>query len=106
MNILIILLRLIHIVAGVFWVGANMFTAFFLSPAVAANGDAGQKLMGYMVTKARISERITIAAVLTVLAGAVLYWNNSGGLHLALDDFCHRLGLRDRGHLCVDRARL
>jgi uncharacterized membrane protein len=80
MNILIILLRLIHIVSGAFWVGSAIFTDLFLSPAVAANGDAGQKLMGYMVTKGRLSVRVRAAAILTVLAGGVLYWIDSGGL--------------------------
>ncbi len=80
MNILIIVLRLAHILSGVFWVGGAMISAFFLSPAVAATGDAGQKMMGHMITKGRMTVRITIAAVLTVLAGASLYWIDSRGL--------------------------
>jgi len=78
-NVFIIILRLIHILSGMFWVGGGMMTAFFISPAVAATGDAGQKMMGYMVTKGRMSARLTVAAILTVLAGAVLYWIDSGG---------------------------
>ncbi len=80
MSILVILLRLIHILSGVFWVGGSMISAFFLAPAVAATGDAGQKMMGHMVIKGRMTVRITIAAVLTVLAGASLYWIDSHGL--------------------------
>lgn len=80
MNILIIVLRLIHIVSGVFWVGGAMVSAIFLAPAVAATGEAGQKMMGYMITKGRMSARITAAAIMTVLAGAILYWIDSRGL--------------------------
>ncbi len=80
MNYLVLVLRLIHIVAGVFWVGGAMLSTFFLSPAVAATGEAGQKIMGYMVTKGRISVRMTTAAILTVLAGLALYWIDSAGL--------------------------
>ncbi len=80
MNVLVIVLRLIHILSGVFWVGAAMVSAFFLAPAVAATGDAGQKMMGHMITKGKMSTRITIAAILTVLAGGTLYWIDSGGL--------------------------
>lgn len=80
MNVLIIVLRLIHIFAGVFWVGAVLFNFVFLGPAVAATGDAGQKMMGYLVTKARFTGRITIAAILTILAGGALYWIDSQGL--------------------------
>ena len=80
MNVLLIILRLIHILSGVFWLGAAMVSAFFLSPAVAATGEAGQKMMGHMIVKGRMSVRITVAAILTVLAGATLYWIDSHGL--------------------------
>ncbi len=80
MNILVIVLRLIHILSGVFWVGSALVNAFFLAPAVAATGEAGQKMMGFMITKAHFSVRITAAAILTVLAGLALYWHDSGGL--------------------------
>ena len=80
MNVFVIVLRLIHILSGVFWVGAAMVSAFFLSPALAATGEAGQKMMGHMVTKGRMSARITAAAILTVLAGGTLYLIDSGGL--------------------------
>lgn len=80
MNYLVLILRLVHIVGGVFWVGSSMISTFFLSPAVAATGDSGQKFMAHLVTKAGISTRITGAAILTVLAGGWLYWIDSGGL--------------------------
>jgi uncharacterized membrane protein len=80
MNYLVLMLRLVHILGGVFWVGGNMILTFFLSPAVAATGDAGQKFMAHLVTKAAITMRITAAAILTVLAGGWLYWIDSAGL--------------------------
>ena len=80
MNALVIVFRLLHIVSGVFWVGGAMFNAMFLAPAVAATGEAGQKMMGHLITKGKMSVRVTIAAIVTVLAGAVLYWKDSGGL--------------------------
>jgi uncharacterized membrane protein len=79
-NAFVIVLRLVHILSGVFWVGAGMMTYFFISPAVAATGESGQKMMGHMITKGRMTVRITIAAILTVLAGGILYWIDSGGL--------------------------
>ncbi len=79
MNVFLIILRLIHILSGVFWVGGSLIVFFFLSPAVAATGEAGQKTMGYIINKARLTMRLTIAAALTVLAGAVLYWIDSHG---------------------------
>lgn len=79
MNVLVIVLRLIHILSGVFWVGGAMISYFFLSPAVAATGEAGQKMMGFIVNKGRMTVRLTVAAILTVLAGAILYWRDSQG---------------------------
>ncbi len=79
MNILIILLRVLHIVAGVFWVGTAMFSVFFISPAMAATGEAGRAFMDYLMTKARLSTRMSAASGTTVLAGAILYWIDSGG---------------------------
>ncbi len=80
MNYLIIVLRLIHILGGVFWVGGSIILSFFISPAVAATADAGQKFMAYLINQAKLTLRITAAAILTVLAGAWLYWIDSGGL--------------------------
>lgn len=79
MNAVTLVLRLIHIVSGVFWVGAGLVSAFFISPALAATGEAGQKMMGHMIQKGRMSVYITAAAILTVLAGAALYWRDSQG---------------------------
>ena len=80
MNYLVVILRLTHILSGVFWVGGSVVLAFFITPAVAANGEAGQKLMVHLINKARIATRIAIAAILTVLAGGWLYLIDSQGL--------------------------
>ncbi len=79
MNVLLIILRLIHILSGVFWVGGAVIAYFFLFPAVAATGAAGQQTMGHIVNKGRLTARLTIASMLTVLAGAALYWIDSHG---------------------------
>ncbi|HEX2697783.1 MAG TPA: hypothetical protein VHM28_08745 [Anaerolineales bacterium] len=80
MDYLKIVLRFIHIGAGVFWVGTAIFNTFFLGPAVAAVGEGGQKVMAQLVTKAKLSMRVSAAAIATVLAGAWLYWIDSDGL--------------------------
>lgn len=79
MTYFIWLLRIIHIGAGVFWVGGALFTAFFLGPTVGATGEAGQKVMAHLVGKLKISARLSAAAGSTVLAGAILYWIDSAG---------------------------
>ncbi len=79
MNYLMVLLRLIHVVGGAFWAGAALVLFFFVTPAIGANGEAGQKFMGYLMGKTRLTMVLASAAGLTILAGAILFWIDSGG---------------------------
>ncbi|MGE5251660.1 MAG: hypothetical protein ACM3QS_15770 [Bacteroidota bacterium] len=83
MNYLVILLRLLHVLGGVFWVGTVLALGLFVGPAAAANPQAGQAMMQYLVGKARISTWISAAAGVTMLAGAILYWLDSDGFRSA-----------------------
>jgi uncharacterized membrane protein len=80
MNYLLLALRLIHILSGVFWVGSSILFGVFISPTVAATADAGQRFMAHIVTKTRLISMIIGSAILTVLAGSALYWIDSQGL--------------------------
>ena len=81
MDIYVIVLRLIHIFSGIFWVGTSFFLYFFLQPGVKAAGPAGGAVMGRISTS-RFPMVIGLAALFTVLAGFLLYWKDSGGLQL------------------------
>jgi uncharacterized membrane protein len=83
MDILLIVMRLIHILAGVFWVGGALFIAVFVEPTARALGPDGGKFMQHMVGARRLSTLMALAAVLTVLAGLWLYWRASLGFALA-----------------------
>jgi hypothetical protein len=72
-------LRLIHIVGGMYWFGATMAMYFFVTPAVAATGDAGQQFMRYLGARSGFSNSILRAAMGTAIAGAWLYWIDSSG---------------------------
>jgi len=76
---LLLLLRLIHIVIGIFWVGAVAFIAFFLVPSVQRVGPAGGALMQHLIQIRRMPAWLTAAGVLTILAGLLLYWHDSAG---------------------------
>ncbi len=80
MNILVIVLRVIHIVAGVFWVGGSVVTTFFISPAASATGEAGHRVFVQLIRNLRFVQRFASAAGATVLAGGALYWIDSRGL--------------------------
>lgn len=83
MDIILIVLRLIHILAGIFWAGGAVISAAFLVPAVRALGPDGGKFMQQVIGKQKFSVYMTIGAILTVLAGIVLYWRDSNGFQLA-----------------------
>jgi uncharacterized membrane protein len=79
MNYLMLIVRLVHIFAGVYWVGATLTTSFYVGATTEGTGEAGRQVMQYLITKARLSTAMTAAAVLTVLAGYTLYWIDSNG---------------------------
>ena len=78
MEILIILLRILHIFAGVLWVGAAFFNLLFVQPSVRATGAEGQKLNQFMVQKTRLTTYVYATATLNFLAGLALYYILSG----------------------------
>jgi hypothetical protein len=70
---LLVLLRLIHILGGVFWVGSVLYTGVFLLPTVRELGPDGGKFMGRMMSARKVPQRLGMAAGLTVLSGIIMY---------------------------------
>ena len=52
---LVWLLRIIHIVGGVFWVGGSIVMTYFVGPAVGAMGEAGPKFMADLVNNRKLA---------------------------------------------------
>ena len=73
MYTLVIILRLLHILGGVIWVGGALATNFFVGPAIAATGDSGKQFAGYLMNKTRFTAVMTVGALVTVIAGFLLY---------------------------------
>lgn len=80
MDYYVILLRIIHILAGVFWAGGAFALVGFVSPAAAQAGPAGGQFMQRLVLGTRWVLAVSAAAGLAVLSGLLLYWRASGGL--------------------------
>jgi hypothetical protein len=74
----IILLRLLHVVSGVFWAGAVFFIASYLIPSVRDAGPDGAKVM-QALQRRHVLEIIPAAAVLTILTGFMMYWRDAAG---------------------------
>lgn len=81
--IYLIVLRVVHILAGVLWVGSAIFYFFFVEPTVKSLGPAGPKFMQGLIEKRRYPLFMNIVSALTIVAGALLFWSASGGLQAA-----------------------
>ena len=74
----VLILRVVHILLGVFWAGAVFTVALFIQPAIAASGPEGGKVMGALV-KRRLLDIVPGAALGTILSGLWLYSRDSSG---------------------------
>jgi uncharacterized membrane protein len=79
--VVLFLLRAIHIVGGIVWVGGVVLVTLFVIPAARATGPAGQPMMQHMMVKGRLSVYLIIVANLTLLAGLALYGRNMSLSH-------------------------
>ena len=79
LGIYMLVLRFIHVVASVGWAGGALIYFVFVSPTAKALAPTGMQFVEYMVTKRRFSIFMAISSTLTVLSGALLIWQVSGG---------------------------
>ena len=74
-----ILVRVIHIVVAVCWVGAVVFISDFLLPTMKAVGPAAGPVMGHLTQVKKLPAVLMSGAVVTVLSGVTLFWYDSVG---------------------------
>lgn len=70
-----VFLRIVHIVTGVIWVGSLFVVVVFVQPSAATLGAAGAPFMSEL-RRRRFVDVVFADAVITVLAGAFLYWHD------------------------------
>jgi uncharacterized membrane protein len=79
MDWLTIAFRIVHILSGVIWVGGTALFFFYVEPTVTKLGPDAAKFMDEVINKRKAPIYFVVASTLTVLAGVLLYWQNSGG---------------------------
>lgn len=79
---LLTVLRLLHIVGGVYWAGTMFFFVTFLEPSLRSLGPDGGKVMTRMFERGYLT-LIPAVALVTVLSGLWLLWIVSGGFDSA-----------------------
>jgi uncharacterized membrane protein len=72
-------LRLVHIVAGVVWVGSAVFAALFVFPTAGAVGADGRRFLERL--RQRMGPAMGIAMLLTVIPGFIMYGRLSAGFN-------------------------
>lgn len=74
----LIVLRLLHVVLGVYWVGTVVFLAVFLEPSIRGAGPAGGQVMQGLAGR-HFMEVMPAVALLAILSGLRLFALDAGG---------------------------
>ena len=74
----LVIIRLVHVLFGIFWGGAVIFAAFYLMPAVKDAGPAGSQVMAQLMKRGYLGA-MTLVALVTVVTGGYALWLVSGG---------------------------
>ena len=72
-----LLLRLIHVAVGVFWVGAALFVALFIFPATRAIGPNGAPFMQFIMERRKFSVVMMTSGLLVIISGIWMYARNA-----------------------------
>jgi hypothetical protein len=82
MATLMLVLRLLHIVSGAFWVGSIILAVLFIEPTAKAFGATGERFLAHALFRTGLMPILVGAATVTIGSGAMLYWIDSGGLRV------------------------
>ena len=72
----VFLLRTIHVVGGVLWVGGLIILTFFFLPASRTLGPAAQPMLHEILGRRKLPVYLMSVAIATTLAGLLLMWRN------------------------------
>jgi hypothetical protein len=81
MIVLFLVMRVVHVLVGVYWAGTIIFVATLLMPSVRDAGPDGGKVNLALMRRGYMNI-LPVVAVLTILSGFWLYWHDmvtSGG---------------------------
>lgn len=73
MNLVVTILRLLHIVAAFAWFGLGFTMTLYIGPAAAAAGESGLRFMRSLLVNTRFATVFAAVAGVTMLMGLLLY---------------------------------
>lgn len=71
-------IRLVHIVFGVIWVGANVFLTLFVYPAAKKSGKAGNEFLKILPKTNNMPMLMTLSGLITIVSGIWMIYYFSG----------------------------
>lgn len=83
MDIVLVLLRLIHIVSAFVWVGLGATLTLYIAPAAVAAGETGFRYLKSLLTQTAFARIIPMVSGLTTLAGILLYLFGNSASHFS-----------------------
>lgn len=72
-QIFMMILRVLHIGAGLFWVGSMFFMTRFILPAIQEAGPDGGKFSAILMRGGRVQRAMMESAGVTIIAGLIMY---------------------------------
>ena len=100
MNPLVAVLRLIHILGGVYWAGTIFFFVTFLEPSLRSLGPDGGKVMIRFLERGYLN-LLPSVAIITALSGLWLLWIVSGGFDSAWMGSASGIALSTGGTIAI-----
>lgn len=83
MDIVLVVLRLLHIVSAFVWFGLGAALTFYVAPAAVASGETGFRYLRSLFTQTAFAKVIPMVAGLTTLAGILLYIVGNSSSHFS-----------------------
>jgi uncharacterized membrane protein len=80
---LLLILRLLHILAGVIWAGVAFYNTFFVFPAATDPGPDNGKFLQQLSVPNQFSNVLTAVSTITVLTGIILISILSAGFSVS-----------------------
>ena len=71
-----VVFRIVHVLAGIFWGGSVYMLVVFVQPSVAAIAPAGAPFMAELLGKRRLVDVLIGLGSATVVGGLFLYWHD------------------------------
>lgn len=75
--LIVAVLRLLHIAAAFFWFGLGAAFALGIGPTLVRSGEAGMRFVKMLLAATPIGSMLGLTAILTTLAGILLYATGS-----------------------------